>query len=451
MVHPGIDLKPGTKKALYCVRGNSLYTRAAEELDVRFRRPGTLILLEDSWMRLLYPLMKRRARLNGIEGIRYLSNEELKKAEPYLSGGFFGAVLLPTAGIISPYRLTVAYAENAVQNGAEISLNTIALSMELEKDSIVSVRTNRGTVYPSIVINAAGAYADSIADMAGDQFFTIHPRKGEVAFLDEKKGRYLNSVLGRMDIHTSSSNTKGGGLVKTIDGNVLVGPDAYEQPFREDYSTNSDNITKVLKKHLPLMPIFSPSDVIAYCAGIRAATYEEDFIVEKSEYVKNLVHAAGIQSPGLASAPAIAEEIESIAVKLLSRIKEIKPREGWNPRRKGIPDLKNMGLQEKNALISKRPDYGTIVCRCEGVSRGEIVDAINSPIPVRTVDGIKRRVKPGMGRCQGGFCMPLVMSILAEEGKTNMLSITKKGGKSSILAEETKTHIGGGGDEHGNV
>jgi hypothetical protein len=233
--------------------------------------------------------------------------------------------------------------------------------MKVDNDTIVSVSTNRGTVYPKVVINAAGVYADKVAEMAGDQFFTIHPRKGETVFLDSKKGYLLNSIVAKPDFKTFGSETKGGGLVKTIDGNILVGPDAYEQPYREDYTTNRVNIEKIIDKHLRLIPNLSSSDVITYCAGIRASTYEEDFIIEQSEYVRNFIYAAGIQSPGLASAPAIAEDIEAITLRVLKNFMEVKPKESWNPYRRGIPDIRRMDNQARDDLIRVKPDYGVML------------------------------------------------------------------------------------------
>lgn len=438
MIHPGIEPPPGSKKAYFNVLGNELYTKISKELDVPIRRGGSTILYDKAWLKLIKPYIKMRAHKNGVKGISFISKEEAKKYEPNITDEIAGAVHFDTTGVTAPYKMTIAYAENAVLNGAEISLNTIVLSIEREGDSIVSVTTNRGVVYPRVVINAAGVFSDKIAAMADDQFFTIHPRKGQLVFLDKKKGHLVNSVVSKPDLTTLKKNTKGGGIVKTYDGNILIGPDACEEPYREDFSTDRDRMDFILNRHLKTIKGLSKGDIITYCAGIRASTYEEDFIIEKSEYVKNLVYAAGIQSPGFASAPAIALEIERITLSIISEYKRVIPNTTWNPIRKGIPDLNSMTFEERNRFIKNRPDYGIIVCRCEGISKGEIIDAINSPIPVRSVDGVKRRVRAGMGRCQGGFCMPLVMEILRDEAGVDMKNITKKGNDSYIVAEETK-------------
>lgn len=446
MIHPGIEPKIGSKKAIFNVKGNEMYTRIAEELDVKVIRCGSSVLFDKRLLKLAGPVLNLRAQKMGVKGATLLSREEALQIEPNIAVPIAGAMHFASTGITSPYKMTVAYAENAVQNGAEVSLNTVVLSMKKEHGRITCVETNRGTVYPKVVINAAGVFADIIADMAGDQFFSIHPRKGEILFLDKKKGELINGVIGKPSLSLAKGNTKGGGVVKTVDGNVLIGPDAYEQPFREDFSTNMSNIQALMAKHLPLVKGFSPADVITYCAGIRASTYEEDFIIERSEYVANLVYAAGIQSPGFASAPAIAEEVEKITCEVLSEVMEVKPYERWNPIRKGIPDLGSMDFESRSKIIKENPHYGEIVCRCEGISKGEIIDAIHSPIPVSSVDAIKRRVRAGMGRCQGGFCLPSVMQIINEETAIPMTSITKKGNDSHLVVAETKQNPATGGE-----
>ncbi|MTI68150.1 MAG: NAD(P)/FAD-dependent oxidoreductase [Firmicutes bacterium] len=438
MIHPGLVPKPGTKKAYFNVKGNKLYSKVTKELDVSFKRIGSLILLDKNYLKVTWPLIKRRAKLNKVKGVKLLSKKELIKKEPNISKGVVGAIYIPSTGVLSPYEMTLAYGENAVDNGVKISLNTIVESIEKIKDKIVSVKTNRGKVYPKLVINAAGVYADYIAEMAKDKFFTIHPRKGEIVLLDKKRGAFIESVLAKLDLSIKNSKTKGGGLVKTIEGNILVGPNAYEQPFKEDYITNKDTVDKMLNSHLEIIPKLSKSDVITYFAGTRAATYEEDFIVERSEYVKNLVYAAGIQSPGLASAPAIAREIKKISIDILKKQMNIKKKNYWNPKRKKGPKLNLLTLEERNKLIKERSEYGDIICRCEEISKGEIIDALNSKIPASSIDAIKRRTRAGMGRCQGGFCMPLITKIIKEEKKIDMTNITKKGKSSFILVEETK-------------
>lgn len=439
MIHPGIEPHPGTRKAHFNVRGNAMYDSVSAELDVPFTRCGSLILYQERWERFLGPLFMARARQNGVPGVHLISRNEALSLEPHLTPEFSAALHMPSTGIISPYLLTVAYAENAVHNGATVSLETMVVDMKVREGRITAVRTNRGTLYPKVVVNAAGLYADAVADMAGDQFFTIHPRKGEIIILDRKKGNLLSHVVARPRLLQVQSDTKGGGVNRTIDGNILVGPNAVEQPFREDYSTDRDRIELMLRRYLPLVPELSPADLITYFAGTRPATYEEDFIVERSQYVRNLVHAAGIQSPGLASAPAIAEEVARLTEDALEEVIEVTDNPSFDGHRHGIPDPERMTWEERDALIHTRPDYGVIVCRCEGISKGQVVDALRSPIPVTSLDAVKRRVRVGMGRCQGGFCTPQVLRIMGEQNGGQLATITKKGGDSFILATETKS------------
>jgi glycerol-3-phosphate dehydrogenase len=437
MIHPGIASKPGTLRAEYNVRGNALYTQLTRELDVPFERIGNLILSQSR--ALLLPmgvLFRSRMGKLDIEG-RKLDKREVYTVEPNLRGHIAGGFLFPSSGILSPYLLTVALAENAVENGVRLRLNTMVESMEIKSGEVAGVVTNRGTLRPRVVVNAAGAFADKVADMAGDRFFSIHPRKGELVILDRKKGGRVHTSLSVIGLSQYQSDTKGGGVMPTIDGNVLVGPDAYDQPFREDFSTHAAHVSAILEKHLPLIRGLTPQDVITYFAGIRAATYEEEFIVEKSEYVGNLVHAAGIQSPGLASAPAIAEDIARVVVEALSQDRPVEPNPRFDPVRKHRSRFSRLTMEEKQEAIRQNPDYGVIVCRCEGISRGEVIDAIKSPVPALTLDAVKRRARPGMGRCQGAFCSPHVAELIARYAGIDAAEVTKSGGESRVLLAST--------------
>lgn len=439
MIHPGIASHPGTLRGEMNVRGNYLYTQLCEELDVPFERYGNLVLYSSRAFGLVAgAVFARRQKLLGITG-RKISRRELERLEPNITDEAVGAFEYPSSGVLSPYKLTVALAENAAENGVRISLDTIAESMSVENATISAVTTNRGTLRPKLVINAAGVFSDCVAAMADDRFFSIHPRKGECAILDKKKGHLVTRSMGLIGFAQATSDTKGGGVMRTIDNNVLVGPDAYEQPLREDFSTNRQNMDALLEKHLPLIKGFSKADVITYFSGIRASTYEEEFIVEQSERVGNLVHAAGIQSPGLASAPAIAERISEISREVLSASREVLPNAKFNPRRNHAPVMATLTLEEKQDLIRRNPDYGVVICRCEGISKGEIAAAVKSPVPAVSIDAIKRRIRPGMGRCQGGFCSPLVMQIICEQTGMKPSEVTKNGEGSHLLFDTQAT------------
>lgn len=438
MIHPGSASHAGTLRGKMNVRGNAMYSQLCQELSVPFKRHGNLILYSEPAFAVGGAVvLGARAKLLNIPGHKQISQKRLREIEPNITDEAIGAFEYPSSGVLSPYKLTVALAENAIENGAEVALDTYVESMNMEGSRIGGVVTNRGVIHPKMVINAAGTFADCVAEMANDRFFSIHPRKGELVILDKKKGHLVQRSMGLVGLKAATSDTKGGGVMRTIDNNVLVGPDAYEQPYREDFSTHRDHIDAILKKHLPLIKGFTPADVITYFSGIRASNYEEEFIIERSDYVDNLIHAAAIQSPGLASAPAIAEKIAEITTQALRGITEVKPNVKFNPYRKAVPHMSELSTAEKQEIIKNNPDYGVIICRCENISKGEIVDTIHSPLPAVSVDAVKRRVRPGMGRCQGGFCSPLVTKIISEETGMSMDEITKNGESSEISFGKT--------------
>ncbi len=438
-VHPGVDLSKGSLKHHYIRKGNAMYDQVCRELDVPFRRVGQYVCFDKGWMKpfiALYCLWRRKH--DGIEDTRVISGAELRRREPDLNRDFKFAVSNPSSGCVCPYGLTIAYGENAVQNGAQVSLNTAVLSMEVEGGEIKSVHTNRGTIYPELVINAAGVFAEDVAQMAGDRFFSIHPRRGTNSILDKKAGARFSSIASIMDSSRSRRHSKGGGVLHTAHDNLLVGPDAVETFEKENTATRPQSIDTVFAKQEKTMPTLNRGDIITYFTGVRAPTFEEDFIIEKGRKTSNIIHCAGIQSPGLTTAPAVALDIEKMAVEELRKKKTVVPNESYSPIRHGVPVLREMPDEERAELIRKNPDYGVIVCRCEEVSRGEILDALRAPICVPTVDGVKKRVRPGMGRCQGGFCSPLVAKIIAEFLNVPLDQVKKSAPEADITFGRTK-------------
>ena len=458
-VHVGINYSPSSQKNHFNYRGNRMYSRLAKELDFPFERTGHLMLIGEKWEKILPKLLVMNSKRLHIPGVRYLNREQLLKIEPYAPSWAYGALYMPTGGFTSPYKVNVALAENAVTNGVKICLNTAVLSMRTQKGKICVVETNRGRIYPKLVINAAGVYADVIAEMAGDRTFTIHPRKGTDIILDKKVGKYIRTtevkspitVLGggrkleaaerlrMIKFALSHENTsKGIAVIHTVDKNMIVGPDVQEIPDREDVTTDKETTDRILREQMQVAEKIKPSDVIAYFAGVRSPTYEEDFQVRKGIFFKNILEAAGIQSPGATAAPAIGVKLARWAVDYLKETGPVERNEDFNPRRKGTPHLAALSEKERDALIKKNPDYGEIVCRCEEISKGEILDVLRSPLPVYTLDAVKRRCRPGMGRCQGGFCSPLVLQILAKERGCSVEEIKKSTKESSILLGRTK-------------
>ena len=282
-------------------------------------------------------------------------------------------------------------------------------------------------------------FAEDVARLAQDRFFSIHPRKGTNTILDHKASSRMHTIVSSFGTSsTKKRHTKGGGLVKTIDDNTLVGPDAVETYRKEDFSTAPENVAFVFQAQRKTDTALSMKDAITYFSGVRAATYEEDFVIRKGKWTKNIVHAAGIQSPGITAAPAIAVDVSKMAVELLGQTQTVQPNTKFNPVRKGIVRASELDLVARDALIRENPDYGEIVCRCEEISRGEIIDALHRSIPCDTIDGVKRRVRPGMGRCQGGFCGPLVLQIIAEETGKSALEIDKSAPGGELLVGAIK-------------
>lgn len=442
-VHVGIDLHKNQQKRKYCIKGNSMFDELSKDLDIHFERYAQVLLFTKKMeQNFIIRAMKLKAKMFGIPGFEKVSRAELLKREKNAPDWAVGALYMNSAGVVSPYKLTVALAENAAENGVKFFFNTMVEGMEVENGEIVSVSTNRGVIKPKLVINCAGTHSDTIAEMAGDRTFTIHPRKGTDLILDKKAANLAKAALTRSPFSKTpkehqidnAGHSKGGCVMRTIDGNVLVGPSAVEQPGREDYTTTSEDINNLLKKFSLVSKKLSRADVITYFSGVRAATYEEDFVVRRGEFTKNIIECAGIQSPGLTAAPAIAEDVRDWAKDMLGA----GDKKNFKKTRKSIPEVAKLSSEERNALVKENPDYGEIICRCEEISRGEILDAIHNPLGIATLDSIKRRVRPGMGRCQGGFCSPLIVKIIAEEKGISEEQVLKGEEGSEILFDNTK-------------
>ncbi|MDR3318332.1 MAG: NAD(P)/FAD-dependent oxidoreductase [Clostridiales bacterium] len=436
VVHPCIDVKMRSAKMTYGRAGNRMFDGVCKDLGVSFERCGQYVFTDKWWVVAASPIYILKALICKIPNAGYAWGKKLRALEPHVDPKYKVAIKFGSAGIVCPYGLTIAYAENAVANGARLSLNTIVEGMELTGERITRVFTNRGAFRPRVVVNCAGTYSDKVAEMANDRFFTVHPRRGTNLIFDTKERR-SNSALGvALSDASKSAHTKGGGVIKTVDGNMLVGPDAHETPDREDVGTYAESIDAVIAKHSKLVPQMKRGQIITYFTGVRAPVYEEDFIVSSGKFTKNIVHAAGIQSPGLTAAPAIALGIERLVLGVLGG--KIDKNESFNPKREPIPATRGMDVGERGEYIKKNPDFGEIVCRCEEISKGEIIAALNAPFVVPTVDAVKRRARAGMGRCQGAFCSPNVMKIISETCKIPLDGVTKSGSGSEILCGDIK-------------
>lgn len=460
VVHVGVNFSKGSQKLRYCVRGNAMYRKLAHDLHVPYENKGQVTFARTKLEMLALEYVHRTALDKGVVGTKVMDRDELRKVEPSVPEWSVGGLFMGTGGITSPYLMTIALAENAVENGATVALNTAVLDMKVKDGLIVEVSTNRGTIRPKAVVNAAGVYADVIAQMADDRTFTIHPRVGTNIVMDKKAGWMVNTSMGKTPftltpkqledvpadlfsrakamVASASSHTKGIALIHTVDGNVLVGPNADEVPDREDTSTSREVVEKILRSQQEVQGAVSASDIIAYFTGVRSPTYEEDFVVRPGIRTRNVFEAAGIQSPGLTAAPAIAVDIASWVCDYLSDAMDVLSNKSFNPVRQASPVLAGLSLEERDRLVHENPDYGEIVCRCEEISKGEILDVLRSPLPVYTVDAVKRRCRPGMGRCQGAFCLPAVMRIIAGEAGIAYEDVVKGDSRARIVFGPTK-------------
>jgi len=443
MIHPAVQAKHGTLRWEMNYKGNPMWDELASQLDVDFKRIGTLIVAENAEEESLLPYAVSVAIKHKDPEPKLLDRDGLDRIEPGLAANVSKGVLIRNTGITNVFELLIAYAENVLSNGVSIFLDTAVIGVETEDSAIKAVDTTRGTVRARLLINAAGLYADRIAEYAGDRFFTIHPRKGETIILD-KSYQPVRTVFAPVSVAAESQEskyTKGGGIIPTTDGNLQFGPTAMEVCDREDISTTAEGCDYLFDRFAPVLERLKPEyekpdrgKIIAQFAGCRAATYKEDFIIERSQKVRGLVHVAGIQSPGLASAPAIAERVKKIV------------REEWapavnnrfNPIRKRQVRFSDLSLKEQDQLIRANPLYGHIVCRCENVSEAEVVRALNDQVPATSLDGVKRRTRVGQGRCQGGFCMPRIVEIASREMNMGKEHVLKSEGKSYVLSGRTK-------------
>ncbi len=428
IIHPGTQNPPGSLKGRLCVRGNALTRRIAGELGVDFKRVGELIVaFSDEDLRRLEGI-KKDAELLGVRGLRIVGRAWLRSHEPNLSGDVVAALYAPTAGVISPYRWVYDLAENALKNGVRIVTNAGVTGIERPScpGGFFKVSTPAGDFHSEFVVNCAGLYADEVARMAGIRDFSITPRKGEEFILDKKREHMTNHLIFPLPTKTS----KGVLIIKTSDGNPMIGPTAEDTADKTDLSTSERGLDTVISSVRRMLPSVDSNDIIAYFAGLRPVA-GDDFIIRRESSVPGMITVAGIQSPGLTAAPAIAEMVAGL---LRSSGLGLKKKLFYHRYRRSPVHLFSIALSATRRLISKDPSYGDIVCRCEMVSAKEIRDAIASG--ANTLDGIKFRTRCQAGRCHGSFCTTRAMKILAQETKQPLTAVTKRGGRSQIVVED---------------
>lgn len=424
IVHAGYDCVPGTLMAKLNVHGNEMFDDVCESLNVPLLRVGSFVIAFGEEDEKELNNLLERGRANGVPGLEIISGERAREMEPKLSDDVTAALWAPTAGITCPYELTIAMSENARANGADILLRKRAAAIDYANDEF-TVKFEDGTsVSAKYVVNAAGVYADEVARLIGDDSFTISPRKGEYMLLDKQA-----LCVGTVIFQTPSKLGKGVLVSPTVDGNIFAGPTAQDKVEKNDTQTTPEGLAELKKFSLKSVPTLNLRQVITSFAGVRAQPSTGDFIIRPSDKNARFIHAAGICSPGLSSAPAIAEYVRGLIKKAgadtAERADAIYVREHAKP-------FRQMDADERAEAYKRNPLYGRIICRCETVTEAEIVDAIHRG--ATTVDGVKRRTRAGMGRCQGGFCAPRVMEILSRELGVPTESLTKFGGKSYMVA-----------------
>lgn len=429
IVHAGYDPKEGTLMAKYNVKGNEMFEELCSELSVPFKRNGSLVIaFSDEEMNTVKTLYENGTKI-GVKNLKILTKEEVLEKEPNLSDEIVGALYAPTAGIVGPFEYTIALAENGVANGGEIKLNKEVIS--IEKNDMFKIKTKDGEIIESkFVINAAGIYADKIHNLICKKSFKIISRSGGYFVMDKKQGNIVSNTI----FQCPSKLGKGVLVTPTVHGNLLVGPDARDIEDKEDLGTISEGLDYIRECSMHTTKNINFRESIRNFAGLRANPDTGDFIVEENYEVKGFIDVAGMKSPGLSSAPAIAIDVINIlkvaGCKLEEKLK-------FKGKREQIHFM-DLSADEKAQLINKNPAYGRIVCRCEGITEGEIVDAINRSFGILSLDGIKKRCRPGMGRCQGGFCGPKVQEIIAREYNIPLEDVVLEKSGSYILLEKTK-------------
>lgn len=427
IVHGGFDPEPNTLKAKLNVEGVELLFQTAEELHVPCIRNGSMVLAfgaeEENTLNKLY----QRGLANGVTGMSLIDGDQARQLEPSLSKEVTLVLRIPSAGIVCPYELTIAAVGNAMDNGMELKRNFEITAVERGEEEF-TVTSNKGeNVRGRYLVNCAGVHADRIADMAGDGFFSIMPRAGEYMLLDKVEGARVSHTI----FQVPNENGKGILVTPTVDGNLLTGPTAAKVATADNTATTPAGLNTVITLAHRSVPSVDFRQVITSFSGVRASESHGDFILCASRKVKGLVHAAAIDSPGLSSCVAIARYVVGI---LRDGGLQTEEKEGWCGTREDPHAFRKMSDEEKDAYIRQHPSYGKVVCRCETVSEGEIREAIRRNPPAWDIDGVKRRTRSGMGRCQGGFCAPYVMRLLAEENGAEMQSVSKKGCGSEQLS-----------------
>lgn len=433
ILHAGFDAPTGSLKAITNVRGNKLYHELEQELDLDIKWTGSLVAATtDEEMATLQELLER-GKANGVEGLKILSREEVLQKEKNLTS-VKGALWAPSAGVCWPFGAALAFARCAVQNGAEVMRDCRVLGFIKEDGRITGVETSQGVIKTKYVVNAAGVYADEIAKLAGDESFTITPRKGEYILFDKTA---CSSLVFGVVFPTPTKKSKGILVCTTTHGNTFIGPNAQDMEDKEDHAVTAEGMNEIIASARKLIPNLPMGAAITEFSGLRAVSSTGDFIIGASA-VAGLYNAAGMQSPGLTAAPAVAEMLAEAIVKDSGA----KAKDDFKAELPKKPVFNRLNWDKQAELIKENSLYGRVICRCETITEAEIVEAIHESCGARTVDGVKRRTRAGMGRCQGGFCGPRVTQILARELNIPVPEVLKERADSHMFYEKNQAQEG---------
>lgn len=430
IVHGGFAEKPGKLKAELCVKGNRMYAQLEKELNFGYRETGSMVIGFNDEDKAQIETLYEYGKKNGVGGLEILPGDRVRQMEPHINPDVKFALYCKDSGVTSPYEFTIALAENAVENGVELKLENEVLDIRKEQDHF-RVVTNRVFVLARYVINAAGVYSDRIASLAGTDDFTIIPRRGQYIVLDKIQGKLVNSVI----FQVPTKEGKGILVTMTYHGNLMLGPNAEEIDEKDNVGTTEDALKYIIKTARKSIPDFDIRNAITTFSGIRPTNNSGDFIIGESS-INGFINAAGVDSPGLTSSPAIALKVVDI---LDNAGLKLKLKRDFNPFRP--PIFKRKDSNFKGKIDSDIPEEN-IICRCELVTEAEIVDALHRAIPIRSTEAIKRRTRAGMGRCQGAFCGPRVKALIAKElGITEEEVLLRSKNTAEILERVKKSLI----------
>ncbi|EFB75280.1 NAD(P)/FAD-dependent oxidoreductase [Subdoligranulum variabile] len=430
IVHAGFDAPAGSRMAALNVAGSRRMPDLAKELDFAYQQCGSLVVCLSEEDRPALEKLLENGRANGVEGLRIVERAELRAMEPNIADEAVAALWAPTGGIVCPFGLTYAFAENAARNGVQFQFHTEVQRIE-PMEGGWRLFTNRGPLETRCVVNAAGVHADELHNQVSGDTMTIVPRRGDYFLLDHAAGAHVHHTIFQLP----GKFGKGVLVTPTVHGNLLVGPTATDIDDKEDTATTAAELAEVRAKAGLAVKDLPLRQTITSFAGLRAHEVRHEFFIE--EAAPGFVDCAGIESPGLSASPAIGLEV----ARLVQNILHLAENPGFDPHRKGILDPKTLPFEERAALVREHPAYGQVICRCETVTEGEILDAIHRVPGARSLDGVKRRTRAGMGRCQAGFCSPRVLEILARELGVPQEAITKCGGDSRLIAGTNKDSL----------